>query len=341
MGIKLVEKISSKMVKWLVQDRAPVGLPHSDYQRLIYDIKPCDVILVEGRSRVAEVTKLMTQSRWSHAGLYVGRMHDIPCLESRKIVQKYYNGDPDEPLIIEGFLGKGIIVAPLSIYKDDHLRVCRPKGLSHEDKLNVIKYTVDRLGTEYDVRQILDLARFLFPWSIIPRRMRSSLFRKNVGDTTRQICSSLIAEAFISVRYPILPLVARNKDNDVHLVQRNPKLYTPSDFDYSPYFEVIKYPVFDLSESAIYRHLPWNGAEQRDAKMSPISIDPKFLRNEEQTVRFNKIEIAPSENITLDPDIVLEQENSYQDEPVESASSDHKSNKAESDLEKNSGTISS
>ena len=35
-------------------------------------------------------------------------------------------------------------------------------------------------------------------------------------------------------------------------------LYTPSDFDYSPYFEIVKYPYLGLEELSIYRKLPWD-----------------------------------------------------------------------------------
>ncbi len=298
MGIKVLEKVSSRLVRWLMDDKQPIGLPHCDYEQIKYDLKPCDVILVEGRSRCAEVTKLMTQSRWSHAALYVGRVHDIPCPESRKIVRAHYQGDPEEPLIIEGFLGKGIIVSPLSIYEEDNIRVCRPTGLSRRDIQKVIKYAVDHLGTDYDVRQILDLARFFFPWSIMPRRWRSSLFQKNAGENTRQICSSLIAEAFSSVRYPILPLVSVDEENGLQLVHRNFRLYTPADFDYSPYFQVLKYPIFDLSESAIYRHLPWNGdLAAPGRKMNPIALDPCFVRNEAQTAAASIAEMAPDARI--------------------------------------------
>lgn len=309
MGIKVLEPISSRMVKWLMKDKRPKGLPYSDYEHLKYDIKPCDVILIEGRSRVAEVTKLMTQSRWSHAGLYLGHLYDIPCPESRKIVSQYYQGDPEEPLIIEGFLGKGIIISPLSMYQGDHIRVCRPTGLSRQDSQKVIRYAVGQLGTPYDVRQILDLARFLFPWGLLPKKWRSTLFRTNIGDNTRQICSSLIAEAFMSVRYPILPLISRDKDKGLQLLHRNPRLYTPSDFDYSPYFQVLKYPIFDLSESAIYRYLPW-GADfpSEPRKMNNIVLDPSYVPEETLSSAYNVDKAIPAEQMILPVENVAEQE---------------------------------
>ena len=40
----------------------------------------------------------------------------------------------------------------------------------------------------------------------------------------------------------------------------NPNLCTPSDFDYSPYFDIIKYPFLDFHHHAEQRLLPWQGA---------------------------------------------------------------------------------
>ncbi len=171
--------------------------------------------------------------------------------------QRQPRGDEGEQLVIESLLGKGTIVTPLSRYRNIHMRICRPKGISRQDAQRVIGYTIGRLGQPYDVRQILDLARWLFPWSFLPRRWRSSLFRHNAGDATRQVCSSLLAEAFGSVRFPILPIISRDASAKLQLVQRNPRLFTPSDFDYSPFFEIIKYPFFGLSEEGLYRNLPW------------------------------------------------------------------------------------
>lgn len=68
------------------------------------------------------------------------------------------------------------------------------------------------------------------------------------GDPTRAICSTLIAQAFQSVRYPILPLIdsVPSKDPmclgcvDEILRVRHHSLFVPRDFDVSPYFDVIK-----------------------------------------------------------------------------------------------------
>ena len=68
------------------------------------------------------------------------------------------------------------------------------------------------------------------------------------GDPTRAICSSLIAQAFQSIRYPILPTITLEKAVDPDLQEiyqeilhiRHHSLFVPRDFDLSPYFEVVK-----------------------------------------------------------------------------------------------------
>ena len=71
----------------------------------------------------------------------------------------------------------------------------------------------------------------------------------------------MIAEAFALVDFPILPLVKKTEHGKVQLFRRNPKLCTPSDFDYSPYFEIIKYPFVDFQHDEDYHLLPWHSSE--------------------------------------------------------------------------------
>jgi len=86
------------------------------------------------------------------------------------------------------------------------------------------------------------------------------------GEPTRAICSSLIAQAFESVGYPILPEVRRvdaeSRREILHI--RHHSLYTPRDFDISPYFAVIK-PTIETGFD--YRKMMWdNRSDQNDKK---------------------------------------------------------------------------
>ena len=69
----------------------------------------------------------------------------------------------------------------------------------------------------------------------------------------------MIAEAFEKVSFPILPDIKQNGEDKTQVTfsHRNVKLYVPADFDYSPFFEIIKYPMVNISHSPAYRSLPW------------------------------------------------------------------------------------
>ncbi len=255
---RLARKAEALLIRWLTRERPPATIPLCDFNRLRFELRPCDVLLVEGRSRVADVIRVITQSPWTHAVLYIGRLFDIRNPRLRARVEAHFEGDPEEQLVIEAELGRGTVVSPLSRYQHDHLRICRPDGLAADDAQQVLAYAIRRLGTPYDLRQILDLARFLLPWSILPRRWRSTLFEHKAGSATRTVCSTLLAEAFSAVDFPILPFIDRGEDGSLRLFKRNPRLFAPRDFDYSPYFSIIKYPFLGVNDLALYRRLPWD-----------------------------------------------------------------------------------
>jgi hypothetical protein len=277
-----VKNLTESITAWLIEESSEPDAPLCDFERIRYEIRPCDVLLIEGKSHVSNVIRMVTQSPWTHSCIYIGRLHDIDDPQMRARVAENYQGDPSEQLIIEGMLGKGTSVVPLSVYEKAHIRICRPSGLSRRDAQEVLSYCITRLGAEYDVRQIFDLMRFFFPWSILPRRWRSSIFSHHPGSYTKTVCSTVIAEAFTGVSFPILPAlkVENNEEGkeDIELCHRNPRLFTPRDFDYSPYFEIIKYPFIQVVEKGFYRQLPWNkeGVIYNDSEF----VNPNSLPNQ-------------------------------------------------------------
>lgn len=250
--------LQKRFADWLNHEKEAGDSTLCDFEQLRYEIRPCDVLLVEGRSRVSEIIKNITQNTWTHSALYIGRLHDIEDPSLRAHIQQYYDGEPSEPLLIESLLGKGTIITPLNQYKGIHLRICRPKDLTPTDSNKVVTYALRHLGVDYDVRHLLDLARFLIPFGILPRRWRSSLFEYHPGVSTRIVCSTMIAECFGQVHYPILPVVRREEDGSLQFFKLNTRLLTPKDFDLSPYFEIIKYPILGQDGLAVYRQLPWS-----------------------------------------------------------------------------------
>lgn len=221
-----------KVIAGYLQKEVPGYEPFtpSDPERLRGLIGPGDVLLVEGNNRISGIIKYLTQSTWSHAALYVGPIDGA--------------AEPDgEPhVLIEANIGEGVTTVPLSKYYPYHTRLCRPVGLSHEDRTTVCRYAINRVGFGYDTKNILDLMRYLIPLPI-PQRWRRRMISLGSGDPTKIICSALIAQAFGVVRYPILPKITQAASRQARqeiLHIRDSSLYMPRDFDISPYFEIVK-----------------------------------------------------------------------------------------------------
>src|SRR5581483_4100158 len=202
----------------------------SDPAALRASLKPGDVLLVEGNNHIAGVIKYLTQSTWSHAALYVGPIGD----------RETENGEP--LTLVEANIGEGVVGVPLSKYYRFHTRICRPTGLTDDDRARVCAYATERIGFDYDLKNIFDLLRYLFPLPV-PQRWRRRMMALGSGHPTRIICSALIAQAFERVRYPILPKVTALESESARLEileTRHSSLFAPRDFDISPYFEVVK-----------------------------------------------------------------------------------------------------
>ncbi len=224
----------------------------NNMDKLYSEIRPGDVVLVEGNSRLSRIIQLMTKSSWSHAALYIG---DRLTAGAREHVQ-YGPGKTDavdrQHLLVEADGGSGVIAVPLNKYKDFNIRICRPFGISAPDIDRVIDTTIANLGKHYDHENLLDLALLALPLSLNPFKRRT--IQACLGGCTdyRVICSGMIASAFQKVGYPIVPALLTGADNDSLppgdpygslLVMRHFSHIVPRDFDLSPNFEVIKYNI--------------------------------------------------------------------------------------------------
>jgi len=210
------------------------------------------VLLIEGDTHIAGVIKYLTQSTWSHSALYVGP------------IAGRTTADGEPHVLIEANIGEGVETAPLSKYGKYHTRICRAAGLSPADAASVCAYAVARIGFAYDLKNIIDLMRYLFPLPV-PQRWRRRMIALGSGDPSRLICSALIADAFRGVKYPILPKVMRTGSRQVReqiAEIRHSSLYCPRDFDISPYFDVVKPTIADGFD---YKALRWAGAPQTAA----------------------------------------------------------------------------
>ncbi len=200
-------------------------------------LRPGDVLLVEGNHRISLAIKYLTQSTWSHAAMYIGDA----------LGEQDANGESMS--LVEADLKRGVIAIPLSTYANFNTRICRPVNLIEEDRDKLVNFMVQRIGYHYDMKNVLDLLRYLLPTPPVPVRWRRRMLALGSGDPTRAICSTLMAQAFQYILYPILPEIKRVKATGenfgtytmreiMHI--RHFSLFTPRDFDLSPYFMVVK-----------------------------------------------------------------------------------------------------
>lgn len=208
-----------------------------------------DVLLVEGDSRFSSAIKYLTQSTWSHATLYVGE-------------RAQGAGGHVRPMLAEVDVEHGVRLVPLSSVSHYHTRICRPRGLDEAAVDTLVQYMCQRIGNSYDLKNVLDLARYLIRQPPVPSHVRRRLIALGSGEPTKAICSTLIAQAFDAIAYPILPDIQSQtvragghymRQEILHI--RNYSLYTPRDFDVSPFFDIIKPR---LQSGFDYRRLHWS-----------------------------------------------------------------------------------
>lgn len=243
MGIN--DAIANWLIRYLTgelpgyQRRVPNDLP-----RMRETMEPCDILLVEGNSRISQMIMYLTQSSWSHAAIYIGDAllrwggpHAAEALERF--------GEEATSLLVESDMINGVTVMPLSKYQDRNIRVCRPYGLRVDDRDRVLSVVLSHLGVRYDRRNIFDLARYLTPLHLLPRKFRRRTFYFGSSGSREVICSALIAKAFYKANYPIQPMIrvanpAANNPARTRSMARHPSYIMPRDFDLSPNFEVLK-----------------------------------------------------------------------------------------------------
>jgi hypothetical protein len=238
----------------------------NDIAALKRHIRKGDVILIEGNERISECIKYLTQSSWSHSALYVGDepIKRNPQLNAPLVAQF---GEEANFLLVEAIVEAGVVLSPLSKYRDFNIRVCRPFNLSSIDLADVMDEAIRSVGDTYDLRNVIDLARYFLPVSLVPARFRRQALQFGSGEPTRVICSSVIASSFHRVRFPIVPnyeqlppealssppkrrpwQIGSRKSGALQfgaLKMISPTLVTPRDFDLSPYFEIIKFNIIE------------------------------------------------------------------------------------------------
>ena len=291
------QAIHQRLAAWLNAETQPPPRAASDLTRAAPALVPGDVVLVEGRSRIGRLIKRISQSPWTHSAIFVGRIRDWDNPEIAARLRDAWPGRDDDYLLLEAEIGSGAILSAIDKYRHFNVRICRPQQLTRRDAEKIVAHGLSRLGHDYDVRQLFDLARLMCPWLLALRRWRSSLFRERPARHRRTICSTLIADAFYSVDFPIQPIIKEDKHGRLQMNRPNPLLCTPRDFDASPYFDILKFPWIPLSTPGVYHCFPWERDDPETAAppARPIrSRLARMARNALGALKALRIRIGPT-----------------------------------------------
>src|SRR5258708_1547833 len=126
--------MGGRLATYLAQPIRGAQTEIASLEQLAAALKPGDVLLVEGNTRVSVAIKYLTQSTWSHAMFYIGDALGSPAPgEAPKV-------------LVEADILYGIRAVPLSDVSGMNTRICRPVGLSKEDLQAVIRVTVSHIG---------------------------------------------------------------------------------------------------------------------------------------------------------------------------------------------------
>jgi hypothetical protein len=190
----------------------------ADPQSLSAILFPGDVLLTDGNTRVAALVKRITRSTWSHVSMYVGPLEE----------------GPDPLCIVEADIAAGVRSVRLSELKGLHVRVLRPTGLNELDRRRLADWVVSRIGGEYDLAHA---------WALVGKLLRLPLASRlpvppttMAQSATRFVCSTLVAQAFVLVGYPITPVQIGVR----HPGAADHRYVTPRDFESASVFEVVR-----------------------------------------------------------------------------------------------------
>jgi len=184
-------------------------------------LRPGDVLLTDGNTRMAALVRCLTRSTWSHVSMYVGPLEE----------------GPDPLCIVEADIAAGVRAVRLSELQGLRVRALRPTGLVDADQRRLADWVVSRIGDEYDMAQAWALGRRFLRLPLASHAPHAPHAPRSVAQGRMQfICSTLLAQAFLLIGCPITPTQIGIRD--AWAVDH--RYVIPRDFESASGFEVVR-----------------------------------------------------------------------------------------------------
>ena len=133
-------------------------------RQLKKQLKPGDVFVVHGNHLLSRIIRIVLDSHWNHATMYLG---NGKCIETNN---------------------KGVEIRPLDKYKVKDIEVYRHNKISNLQRKMMVSHAMQELGKRYDILQLVQLF-FYFMFGI-----RGNA--REIGSKNKYICSELVAESY-------------------------------------------------------------------------------------------------------------------------------------------------
>lgn len=172
-----MSRLTQLFHNWLLEDlEEPVIREHDEF---MLRLRPGDIVLVQGRTRVAKYIGKLTKSQWTHAALVTYHTDD----------HGYYKGIQAEIGTRTGYIDLGTL---------RHSKMCilRPVNMTGADITKTLRHAETHIGMLYNLRHILDWLRYLVMPTEFLRRAKSCLFNKTLMPRDREICTYMIAKSY-------------------------------------------------------------------------------------------------------------------------------------------------
>lgn len=135
-----------------------------DITKLHKQLQPGDIFVVHGRYLLSRIIRIVLDSHWNHATLYLG------------------NGE-----FIEAN-NKGVEIKSIDSYASKDIELYRHVSATKKQREKITAYARTKVGKHYDYFQIIQLF-FYFIFGI-----RGNA--RSIGSKNRYICSELVAESY-------------------------------------------------------------------------------------------------------------------------------------------------
>ncbi|MFT7300185.1 MAG: hypothetical protein ACI89Z_000639 [Porticoccus sp.] len=87
-------------------------------------------------------------------------------------------------MLVEAHVQEGVRLVNLDSYTKLHTRICRPVGLDEKEIDALLAFATDRVRLRYDLKNIMDLIRYLIQAPPVPNRWKRRMLSLDSGDIT-------------------------------------------------------------------------------------------------------------------------------------------------------------